>query len=160
MEPPSSRLSVLVLNESSARGLVAGIRRAVQTVYALHGRTEGTVSVLLCDDDRIQELNRDFRQVDETTDVLSFPAPPNPHLEHGDIAISVPYASRQGQVRGVDLKTEICYLAIHGALHLIGFDDEIEADRRIMHSEMNRAIEAIGLRPEPEWTSVLHEVTR
>lgn len=104
----------------------------------------------------MRRLNQQFRQLDEATDVITFPAEPNPHGELGDLAICVPYASRQAKARGVTLKTEVTYLAIHGALHLLGFDDERPADRNVMFAEMARAGEALGLPPEPEWSSLLH----
>ncbi|MFN8218562.1 MAG: rRNA maturation RNase YbeY [Fimbriimonadales bacterium] len=157
MEPPSTP-RVTVLNETSSRGLAAGIRRAVATVLTLHGQPSATVCVLLGDDERIRDLNRTYRNVDEPTDVLSFAAPEVPGGPLGDIAISVPYAQRQAAARNVPLKVEAAYLAIHGALHLLGFDDETEGDRAEMFAEMHRMGIAAGLPPETEWTSVLHEV--
>lgn len=100
-------------------------------------------------------LNRSFRNLDESTDVLTFPAE-NPMLL-GDIAISIPYAERQAKARKVSLQQEVGYLAIHGALHLLGFEDESEDDRRVMVEQMNRAAVAAGLQPDHDWASLLHE---
>jgi probable rRNA maturation factor len=127
----------------------------VSTVLQQHNARSGEVSILLCEDDEMQELNRQYRNLDESTDVLTFPAE-NPLLL-GDIAISVPYAERQAEARGVALNQEIGYLAIHGALHLLGFDDETEDDRRVMVEQMNRAAVAAGLKPDHTWASLLHE---
>lgn len=110
--------------------------------------------ILLTDDDEVRALNQRFRGIDESTDVLSFPSG---HCEVlGDIAISVPYADRQAQVRGVSLSQELGYLAIHGALHLAGFDDETEPERALMVAEMNVAALASGLKPDEAWASLLH----
>jgi len=105
----------------------------------------------------MRELNHRFRNLDESTDVLTFPAPGTDML--GDIAISIPYAERQAKQRGVSLKQEIGFLAIHGGLHLLGFDDESEDDRRTMVDEMNRAALAAGLKQDHEWASLLHGVS-
>jgi len=113
------------------------------------------VSILLTEDAEMQALNAQFRNLDESTDVLTFPA--DIPMLLGDIAISVPYADRQAKVRGVSLSQELAYLAIHGGLHLLGFDDESEDDRKVMIEQMNRAAVAAGLKPDYEWTSLLHE---
>jgi rRNA maturation RNase YbeY len=115
--------------------------------------------VLLATDEEVQDLNRRFREIDEPTDVLTFPAQPIPGQEPalGDIAIAVPYAARQAQIRGIKTEEELQYLAIHGALHLLGWDDETEPDRAKMFAEMDRVGRLAGLPPEPEWCSLLHQ---
>jgi rRNA maturation RNase YbeY len=111
--------------------------------------------VLLTHDEDIRRLNREFRHLDEPTDVLTFPSGEEDPL--GDIAIALPYASRQAEKRGVPLEQELAYLAIHGALHLAGFDDETEPERARMVREMNRIATELGLPPDEEWGSLLHE---
>ncbi len=155
MDDPSSTRTISIVNRSGRRAPSATIRRALQAALAQHSARPGEVSILLTDDQEIQDLNRRFRNLDEPTDVLTFPAE-NPMLL-GDIAISVPYAERQAKLRNVGLPQEIAYLAIHGGLHLLGFDDETEDDRRVMVEQMNRAATAAGLKPDHEWASILHE---
>ncbi|HMS56494.1 MAG TPA: rRNA maturation RNase YbeY [Fimbriimonadaceae bacterium] len=152
MEPPSTRVSIV--NQSSAKGLSSIVRKAIQTTLGAHDMS-GTVSVLLCAD--LRDLNRQFRGLDESTDVLTFPAPPETGLL-GDIAISVDYASEQAKARGITVREEVGYLAMHGALHLVGFDDESDADRVDMQQEMTRLGEILGLPYQSEWASILHEV--
>jgi probable rRNA maturation factor len=163
MEPPSTERIELV-NRSGRRIPGVKLRRAVAAVLAQHDRAGAPVAVLLTDDEEIRGLNREYRGLDEATDVLTFPAGDFPaDIEDaplGDVAISVPYAERQAAERGVALGQELGFLAIHGALHLIGFDDETEADRRLMVEQMNRAAVAAGLRPDEAWASLLHGVDR
>jgi rRNA maturation RNase YbeY len=116
------------------------------------------VSVVLANADEIRQLNSQFRGVDEVTDVLTFPAPPMVGGFLGDIAICVPYARTQAEARGIPFSDEIAYLALHGALHLAGFDDETEAERRVMQAEMARLGGLLGLSEEPQWSSILHEM--
>jgi len=83
------------------------------------------VGVRLMDDEEIQRLNREFRQHDTPTDVLSFPAlPGGAYL--GDIAISRDTAARQARTQGHSLETEIKILLLHGVLHLLGHDHETD----------------------------------
>jgi rRNA maturation RNase YbeY len=154
MEPPSERISVL--NESGRRLRLQPIRRAVATALLRHGRESSAVNVLLSSDEEIRSLNERFRGIDEATDVLTFPGGGASGAPLGDIAIAVPYAERQAQARKVSLGQEVAYLAIHGALHLVGYDDESDADRDRMVEEMNVVAEAVGLKPDHDWHSLLH----
>jgi len=161
MEPPSSA-RVSVINQSGEKLPTASIRKAVELCLASSPDCPGEVTVLLSTDEEIQELNLRFRNVDEPTDVLSFPAAPMPGTspkQLGDLAIAVPYAKRQAALRGIGHLEELQFLAIHGALHLLGWNDETESDRHAMLAEMNRVGRLSGLPPEPEWCSLLHRET-
>ena len=93
-------------------------------------------AIVLVSDQAIRRLNRDFRNQDKPTDVLSFPTGPEdpPHLDNpvlGDMIISVETARRQAFSRHHSLQRELCVLVIHGLLHLLGYDHEV--DRGEMH---------------------------
>jgi len=111
----------------------------------------GQISVLLTDDDRIRELNRQFRKKNVPTDVLSFPAinwegdAANGHRDKsaGDLAISLDTAARQAESFGHSLATEVKVLILHGVLHLAGFDHE--ADSGEMARFENRLRKQFGL---------------
>jgi probable rRNA maturation factor len=90
-------------------------------------RARGNVTVALVPDRRIQELNRNYRGVDKATDVLSFPAD-EPGLL-GDVVIARGVARRQAREAGHDLPTELRVLALHGLLHLLGYDHEHDGGR-------------------------------
>lgn len=156
MEPPSNS-RITILNESGTRVQLEPLRRAVATALARHGRENAVVNVLLTRDEEIRTLNERFRKLDEPTDVLTFPTGDFPGATLGDIAISVPFARKQADARKVSLGQELAYLSIHGALHLVGFDDESERDRKKMVAEMNSVAIAAGFKPDLEWHSLLHE---
>lgn len=88
------------------------------------------LTVLLTDEERLRELNREFRGRDEPTDVLSFAAgdeatPASDDLDYlGDVAIAVPIARRQASEAALPLQTELAHLATHATLHLLGYDHE------------------------------------
>lgn len=114
------------------------------------------VSVLITSDDELQRLNRSFRNLDETTDVLSFPAPHAVSGQLGDIAISIEFAEAGALQRGVDCECEIAMLAIHGGMHLLGFDDSTDEERADMLARMNEIANKVGLPTDSEWSSLPH----
>jgi len=92
------------------------------------------VSILFSGDRRLRELNRRFRGLDRSTDVLSFPAGEvgsDGRRHVGDIAISIETASRHAGAAGCSVSAEIDRLVTHGVLHLVGFDHE-EDDGEMM----------------------------
>jgi len=92
-------------------------------------KLRGDVSVLLTGDREIRRWNRDFRGKNQATDVLSFPAAPMdgvPAAVAGDLAISVETADRQAKEQGHVLAEELKVLALHGLLHLAGYDHETD----------------------------------
>jgi probable rRNA maturation factor len=88
------------------------------------------VTVLLTRDAEMRRLNRSFRGKDRPTDVLSFPdgaiAGPRPAPRIGDIVISIPAAARNARRAGHALRVEVARLLLHGFLHLLGYDHEVD----------------------------------
>jgi len=107
-----------------------------------------SVSILLTDDAEIHELNRVYRGKDQPTDVLAFAYDealdseiiiPGVELMLGDLIISVETAKRQANSRRVQLDSELELLAVHGTLHLLGYDHAEPAEAKIMRNR-TRAI--------------------
>ncbi|MGD9902353.1 MAG: rRNA maturation RNase YbeY [Vicinamibacterales bacterium] len=115
---PAGRLHVVVLAPD-------GVRRPAGLAAWLAGiaprGSRGELTVALVSDRRMRSLNRTFRGVDRATDVLSFAGEP-PQL--GDIVIATGVAARQAREAGHALGTEVRVLALHGLLHLLGFDHD------------------------------------
>lgn len=82
------------------------------------------INIILTDDEYIRKLNKDYRGIDSATDVLSFSMDEDEIL--GDIYISLDTALKQAKEQGWDLEREIKFLATHGLLHLLGYNDEDE----------------------------------
>ena len=87
------------------------------------------VSCVLVDDERIHEINREYRHIDRSTDVISFAMEDNDQFyvegmprTLGDIFISVDHAKKQAEEYGHSLRREMCFLFTHGILHLLGYD--------------------------------------
>jgi len=86
-------------------------------------RPASELSVLICGDERMRALNRRYRGKDRSTDVLAFPGE---GAALGDIVISLPYAAREARRRGESRTRELERLLLHGYLHLLGYDHEVD----------------------------------
>ena len=138
--------------------LCEAIRKAVEFAVKNEGIEDAELSVAIADDAIIRELNMEFRQKDAATDVLSFPAndvtkPLKEMMDEGfepeigeggapflgDIVISTDTAARQAEEYGNTLQEEMCFLAVHGTLHLLGYDHIEPADEEIMREKQRQA---------------------
>ena len=136
--------------ETSIPDLEELVGRAVDAAVAAAPNPPGeaTLSVLLTDDAAIRELNAAWRQQDKPTNVLSFPAPaiPGPGPRHlGDIALAFETMVREAETEGKTLQDHLSHLVIHGVLHLLGFDHELEAEAEIMESLEVAALRSLGI---------------
>jgi probable rRNA maturation factor len=114
------RLVVEVVTSSGVRA--AGLGPWLQSVAPARARGELTVAIV--PDARVRALNRRFRDKDKATDVLSFPAEERGVL--GDVVIAAGVAQRQAAAAGHAMRTELRVLALHGLLHLLGYDHEAD----------------------------------
>jgi len=108
---------------------------------------EAELSILLCDDARIQELNRDFRGQDKPTNVLSFPGPaggPGPRAL-GDIAIALETVEREAGAERKTVHDHFSHLVAHGLLHILGYDHETDAEAEVMEALERRILNAMGI---------------
>jgi probable rRNA maturation factor len=119
MADPDSRLRVTIVDGQGRAVRAPGVARWLQRVAPR--RAAGELTIALVSDARIRILNRTYRRKDRSTDVLSFPGE-GAYL--GDIAIARGVAERQAKRAGHALGTELRVLALHGLLHLIGYDHE------------------------------------
>ncbi|MBD2326775.1 rRNA maturation RNase YbeY [Alkalinema sp. FACHB-956] len=119
----------------------------------LHPNHVYELSLRLTDDREIHTLNRDFRQKDQPTDVLSFAAlevdapelPEEEPLYLGDIIISVETAERQAVSQGHPLKVELAWLAAHGLLHLLGWDHPDDESLERMLNQQQALLQMVDL---------------
>jgi probable rRNA maturation factor len=115
-------------------------------------KNESALSIVFMGDDEVAALNRQYRQIDAPTDVLSFPNQPTrgvpnqpPYL--GDIVIAFPYAESQAQREGHALNDSLALLVVHGTLHLLGYDHDSMEHRAVMWAAQEQALSALGISP-------------
>ncbi len=123
--------------------------RVAAAVAAAAG-LRGTVALRICSDADMQQLNRQFRHIDKSTDVLAFPrggatAPHSDSETIGDVALSYERAISQGIAHGHGAEREFAYLITHSLLHLAGFTHDKAPDHRHMRQLEERILASIGL---------------
>lgn len=128
--------------------VLAAIERAIERCLEQEGLPGSEVAVSIVSDVEMHTLNLQYRGVDRTTDVLSFPLEeqrPAAPTELGDVIISAAQAVEQAGEYGHSLEREMAFLAVHGTLHLLGYDHQTEEEDRDMQARQERALESLGL---------------
>jgi probable rRNA maturation factor len=129
-------------------GARASIRAAIAAALADCEVDEVEVGVVLADDARVRELNRSWRGKDAPTNVLSFPAPEmqgeSPRFL-GDIVLAFETIEREAADDGKPVSHHIAHLAVHGALHLLGFDHERDEEAEAMERREREILRRLGI---------------
>lgn len=128
------------------------IKKAVEGTLAYEGIDRSCeISVTFTDNESIRELNREYRDIDRETDVLSFPMGDMDELDGdgdvvlGDVVISLEKAKEQAKEYGHSLEREISFLCVHSCLHLLGYDHETgEEDEKEMFGKQEEILQKIG----------------
>ena len=154
------KIRVIISNRQKQVRIPTGvrmlIRRCCHAVLQLEDFPDSAeISVSFVDNDQIREMNRQYRDKDSVTDVLSFPRGENGRYDvnHetgakilGDIVISVPKAVEQARTYGHSLEREIGFLTAHSVLHLLGYDHEDGGLARVrMREKEERVMRELGL---------------
>jgi probable rRNA maturation factor len=121
----------IIVEDARWRNMRPQVRRAALAAYA-HAATgcAKPFTILLTDDNKLRALNADFRSRDKPTNVLSFPSDDPDYL--GDIAIAYGVTAREAADEGKPFAHHAAHLAVHGVLHLLGFDHERPRDAKRM----------------------------
>lgn len=126
------------------------LKKAAQRTLLISGSvSDPSLTIIVSNDLFIQKLNRQYRNTDAPTDVLSFSAsieqiePENIYL--GDIVISYPTALSQATVAGHPVDHELCLLVIHGVLHLLGYDHHTPSEKSKTWEMQRRVLADLGI---------------
>jgi len=153
---PKIQLSIRI--EKPFAGLVskAWLRQAVKLTL-IHTGISSTVELglVIAGDDTVHELNRSYRNVDSTTDVIAFAlsegaanarpfvTPPDDVIHLGEVIISYPQAKRQAEEQRHPLNEELALLVAHGVLHLLGYDHELREQGEKMRAMESKVLDVI-----------------
>lgn len=155
-------MKINVLVDQEYKGLLtsAWLRNvAGQVLIQEHAKPNVEVGLVITGQEKIRELNLKYLDEDKPTDVLSFPmmetragedcfvSPPDNTLRIGEVIISYPQAKKQAKEHGHRIKKEVAILAIHGMLHLLGFDHDTAANKRVMRKRETDILKVI----EEKW---------
>ena len=150
----TDKIKVIITNDQKEIKIPTGVRMLIRrccNAVLVNEHFEGSaeISVRFVDDEILHELNREYRHVDRSTDVLSFPLGENGvyDINHdtgakvlGDIVISMQHAVKQAELYGHSLQREIAFLTVHSMLHLLGYDHEAEGLERVRMREKEEAV--------------------
>ena len=157
----SNKVKVIISDDQKAVKIPTGIRLLIRrccNAVLVNEKFEGSVevSVRFVDDEEIQRLNLEYRNMDKSTDVLSFPLGENGVYDInydtgakmlGDIVISVEHAVEQAKTYGHTLQREIGFLTVHSMLHLLGYDHEQGGlEQMRMREKEEEILRQLGLR--------------
>jgi probable rRNA maturation factor len=167
---PALKIDVLVASDrwkknakTAAKATTASaqaiVRRAVtRAAAAVLSPSKGELAIVLADDASIRLLNRDWRGVDAATNVLSFPAKPangnkstngKKNAEHlGDIVLAFETITREARGEGKPFAHHLAHLAVHGFLHLVGYDHERDQDAQVMEDAERAILRQLAI-PDP-----------
>ena len=160
VQAPSRSIDVQVFPAYSRRLSKAWLRDVVE--LALDVRDEESplsISLVVADDETVHSLNRDYRGLDETTDVLAFPLwesrsgedddavglPPEAGDPMGEVVISYPQAARQAREARKSVRAEMALLVVHGVLHLLGYDHADDCEKQRMWAVQDRVLARVPM---------------
>lgn len=140
-------LKVAINNQQSAHPVDrAQLREGVKRVLTGEGVEQALISIAIVDDATMHRLNKQYLQHDYPTDVLSFVLEDDERLE-GEIIIGADYAAREATTFGWSAADEMLLYAIHGTLHLVGFDDLEPELKTQMRAKEREYLATFGLSP-------------
>lgn len=161
------KTKVVITNKQKKEKIPTGIRMLVRRACLAVLDTEGfrdpaEVDVSFVDDEEIHRLNKEFRNIDASTDVLSFPLGENGEYDTdpatgakmlGDIVISVEHAARQAKEYNHSFQREIAFLTVHSMLHLLGYDHVSGGlEAAVMRDKEEEVLLKMGLTREVTFT--------
>jgi len=120
-------------------------RRAAEAVLAYEHLAERNLTVLLTNDVAVRALNERFRRQDKPTNVLSFPALPNPEQHLGDLALAYETCAREAAEQGKPLAAHLQHLVAHGVLHLLGYDHMTDPEAQEMEGLERVVLASLGV---------------
>jgi probable rRNA maturation factor len=150
MTPPSVEIEIVSPLWIAEPGAERCVRDALAAA-ATRVPTDGEVSVLFADDATVRTLNRDWRGLDKPTNVLSFPSGPQPAGMPrllGDIALAYETLLREAGEEGKPVLHHLAHLAVHGFLHLMGYDHETDCEAEAMEALERDILSALRI-PDP-----------
>ena len=155
------KIQLSIRIEKPFAGLVSKkwLRQAVKLTLIHTGISSPVeLGLVIAGDDTVHELNRSYRNVDSTTDVIAFAlseqgakyepfiTPPDDVIHLGEVVISFPQAERQAEEQHHSVEKELALLVAHGVLHLLGYDHELPEQAEKMKGMESRVLDAIKIK--------------
>lgn len=139
-----------VFNETDEKINIKKIKKLANFALKKENVKTGVVNIILVDEDKIQMINKEYRQIDKVTDVISFALEEGENIKFkfrllGDIYICIPRMKMQAKDYGHSEEREISFLTVHGLLHLLGYDHMNKEDEEKMFKEQELILNECGI---------------
>lgn len=128
------------------------IEKVINKAFEIEGLKKASCSIIIVDNSYIHKLNKEYRGIDRVTDVISFALEddksmiiPDGIRLLGDIYISIDKAKEQAKEYGHSLERELCFLAVHGLYHLLGYDHETKEEAKVMFKKQEEVLREYGI---------------
>lgn len=159
MAMANDKVKVIITDSQKKVRIPTGLRMLVRRACIATLREEefkgnAEVNVTFVDDEEIHSMNKQFRNIDSSTDVLSFPMGENGVYDTnpatgakilGDVVISLEHAAAQAEEYEHSFEREVCYLTVHSMLHLLGYDHMAAQEKAVMRMKEETVMKRIGL---------------
>ncbi len=135
-----------IINETSEEINVLDLEKIIESTLSLESVNNAIFNIIIVDNKTIKEINKQYRNKDVETDVISFALEDNVDITLdfrvlGDIYISIDKAKSQSIEYGHSLKRELCFLTVHGLLHLLGYDHMNEKEEKVMFDRQKEILD-------------------
>lgn len=146
----TARLTLDLIIESAAweqadKALLTVVNESALAAAKAEPDLCGNVAILLTDDETIRDLNDRFRAQDKPTNVLSFPAHETAEEMLGDVALAFETCEREAREREIRLADHVAHLTVHGLLHLVGYDHQMDEEAAEMEEREGQILARLGI---------------
>lgn len=107
----------------------------LKLVITSEGKKQGDIQYVFCDDDHLNGINKTYLNHDTLTDIITFSTTENEDIISGEIYISLDRVNENSKTHSVSLANELSRVMVHGVLHLMGYDDHSESEKKLMRSK-------------------------
>lgn len=145
-----NRIGIFNETELELKETMKEIKKIIQFTLKKENVKNAECNIIFVTNEKIHEINYQYRGIDRPTDVISFALEDNQDFEMkirvlGDIYISVEKAKEQAEAYGHSFRREISFLAVHGILHLLGYDHMEKEDEKIMFAKQEEVLNQYGI---------------
>ena len=136
-------MKINIINKYDSKSYDEVINKVLKNGFNILNKRDHTINIILVGSSEIQELNKNYREKDYETDVLTFP---DGYLNSlGDVFISIPKVVSQSDEYKHSFERELGFLTVHGLLHTLGYEHDNEDDEQVMTELQNRVLKKSGL---------------
>lgn len=145
-------MDISIVNEYGYEDDYSYLNDVIMLALKSENALNAIFSVVFVSEERILEMNRDYRGIDRVTDVISFAFEDNMDINYsdfrflGDIYICIPRMLEQAELYGHSAKRELSFLTVHGILHLLGYDHQTKEEEKVMFSKQEEILNEANIK--------------